>query len=67
MFKMACLSYFPSKVDYQGKKYSKPLLIKRQEEYVSELRDILQLSGANPYFDCSEEITRKRMEERMKT
>ena len=34
---------------------------------MNELRDILQLSGANPYFDCSEEITKKRMEERMKS
>ena len=57
MFKMACLSYFPGKVEYDGEKHAKPTLIAKQEKYVSELRDILKLSGANPYFDCSEQIT----------
>lgn len=35
MFKMACLSYYPSKVEYQGEKHAKPSLIQKQEEYVA--------------------------------
>ena len=66
MFKLACLSYFPGKVEYKGSTYGKQLLINRQEEFVGELRGILEKSGANPYNDDSNIISMKRIEERMK-
>ena len=46
LFKLACLSYFPGKVEYEGQKYRKGYLIDKQDELVHELRQILQDSGA---------------------
>ena len=34
LFKMACLSYFPGKVEFMGKKYVKEYLLEKQDEYV---------------------------------
>ena len=48
---MACLSYFPSKVEYKGEKYGKEFLLNMQEEFVSQLRKILSDSGADPFSD----------------
>ena len=38
-------------MEYNGEKYKKTHLIGKQVEYVSQLREILKESGANPFYE----------------
>ena len=51
LFKIACLSYFPGKVEYGGHSYSKANLLKVQEQMVENLRAILRGIGSSATKD----------------